>query len=100
MNVEELLNRARAVKAGEARDHELRMLMDEPRFPALLSLVLEFEEDLARSVSGYDRSAEERTMDAGGLATIRKLRETFEGLLLVPEKDVNPPPAIGTEEKD
>lgn len=94
MNVKDMMERARAIEPGEGRDLEVLKLLESERAPALVSLVLEFEEDLARSVADYNRSAEERAMDAGGLATMRKFRETLEGIMTPAPKDAEAPKPI------
>lgn len=75
----------------ETRDAEVRRLMDDERFPALLSVILEFEEDMAATISDYHRSSEERMLDAGGLATMRRFREYLEALLVPVEKEPEAP---------
>lgn len=76
---------------GAERQAQLRQLLDDERFPALMSVVLEFEEDLTESAARYDRTNEERLMDAGGLATIRKLRGVIEDLLTPVAEEPAPP---------
>lgn len=73
------------------RDRALRAMLDSEAYPALLSVILEFEEDLAAAVADYHRSPDERAMDAGGLASMRKLRGDLEALLVPVEKEPEAP---------
>lgn len=76
----QLIAEARKIGPGEARDRSIRLLLEDDRFPALVSLLLEFQEDLTASVATYDRTPEERAMDAGGLATARQILGALEGI--------------------
>lgn len=95
MKMEELLERARRFEldrpeSRKQREIEIARLADDDRFPALLSLVLEFEEDLTDAVARYDRVDTEKLMDAGGLATMRKFRADLTAILTPPPKDPEP----------
>ena len=83
----------------EKRVRPLQRLAEHDDFPYLLAGIIEFEEDLARSVSDYNRSEQERTMDAGGLASIRKLREVLEATISYVEPTDPPAPAETLDKK-
>jgi hypothetical protein len=70
-----------------ARDIELARMTHDDKFPVFLSLIEEYREDLMRSAADYNRSPEERQLDAGGLATTLKMLENIEGLMHPPAKE-------------
>lgn len=82
------------LKPGQRADILHKLVHDE-RFPALLSVLQEFHDDLAKACGDYTRSPEERALDAGGLATILKLTDTLEQARTKAEPSPNsavPPP--------
>lgn len=82
---------AKALKDGPDRNRLMRRLAEGESFVAMVSVILEFEDDLAGAVANYARSPDERAMDAGGLATMRKFRNDLETLLIPVEPEAAAP---------
>ncbi len=75
----------------EERRRPVQRIAENPDFAEVFAVILEFEEDLAASVGNYDRTEQERTMDAGGLASIRELRATLEAWMLPAAEEAKMP---------
>lgn len=73
------------------READLRRFAASEHYEQVLSVVLEFEQDAADSIAKYERNEQERTMDAGGLAWMQRLRAVLEALKIPVAKEVEAP---------